>query len=201
MNVLIIALLCFVCSTTFAQVKYTDGWKWVDVMNPHGITSGNVVWSFGESCGIDNGATLVWIDRTGDDVLVEYQIDCQALGTLCPSGTLFWIRFSDWERYRRAGKKAAAEQWITVNVRVDSSYHGPMHVTVDEYPVEVLLTVDLKQYLAECYADSTSHRVHTTRNLFSPCLFDWECTASHYEIIWTHRTPTLEGFMKYLDKH
>ena len=89
----------------------------------------------------------------------------------------------------------AATMWM----RIDASGI----VTVFSIPPVTLLSLQSwKEYKAECYADSTLERLHNAS--YDPlryCLVDWTClVSSHYRDEWTHRTPTFEGWMDWLER-
>lgn len=73
------------------KIPYVGKWRWVTVMNPEGIDSGNAHYDFGSSVGIEGGTIKIKAIE-GDNVLCQYTAAKQAFGSHCPTGTLFFLR-------------------------------------------------------------------------------------------------------------
>lgn len=93
--------------------------KWVDVLNPAGISNGNNHRDFGESASIKEGGTLtvIEVDQVAERATVIYLIPYPAYGAQAPSGTIFHIGFDELLRTERLyheikEKKAAAHQLL-----------------------------------------------------------------------------------------
>jgi len=65
-------------------------WTWVEVKNLDPIKNGNGSFKYGESCGIERGATVTVVNSFFDRVLVRYSINGTKYGSFCPTGVFFF---------------------------------------------------------------------------------------------------------------
>lgn len=100
-STLAVALLVLPMAAFGVDIKKGDtakvgGWEWVDVKNLQTVPSGNTSFSYGDSCGIQQGGVVV-VGIEGNRVLVRYSINGTMCGTPCPNGVVFFLtkeRFS-----------------------------------------------------------------------------------------------------------
>ena len=81
---------------TFAAVQVgsvmegPSEWRWITIVNPSGIKSGNANFTFGDDAGIQGG-TIKVIVIDNDRVLCQYVAKEVAYGSHCPTGAFFFL--------------------------------------------------------------------------------------------------------------
>lgn len=94
-----------------------DEWRWVDAVNPDPVRGGNIVYSFGDHCGIGGGDKLRIIAIDDGNYLLRVEKRSPSYGTPCPNGILFFMDFSTVESMNGVfEKKKAAEEKLKKKV-------------------------------------------------------------------------------------
>lgn len=98
----------------------TEEWKWIEVKNPDGIKSGNNFFHYNDSCGVRSGKKVRVIAIQDDKLLLRYSYPGTVNGTLCPTGTIYFIKKDKWRSLsvskklleQREQKIQAEKDWI-----------------------------------------------------------------------------------------
>lgn len=95
---LVIVILFFAQGVKKGDTAYVDTWEWVDVKNLQAVPSGNNSFSYGDTCGVQQGGVVTVVGIVDNHLLVQYSIDGTMNGTSCPTGVIFFTtkkRFSE----------------------------------------------------------------------------------------------------------
>jgi hypothetical protein len=97
------------------DVARVPEWAWVEVMNPEPVQNNyNIGFSFKEKCGVDSGGVIQVIGIKGDSLLVRYILKRSATGSMCPSGTLYFVSKKEFitmtARYKKNTDKTVKER-------------------------------------------------------------------------------------------